>query len=43
MLKKTISFCSVLVALAAILLVGYGIRTACPDVASYVFCEQGER
>lgn len=38
MLKKTIVIVDVIILVAAITFLTYGIRTACPDVAIYQYC-----
>lgn len=43
MFKKAINITSVLLAVAAIFFVIYGVRTHCPDVSVYVYCEQSLR
>jgi hypothetical protein len=43
MFKKALNITSVLLALAAIVFVIYGVRTNCPDVSIYIYCEQALR
>lgn len=43
MLKKSITFFSIMLVLTAIVLVAYGMQTSCDNVAVYVYCEHSER
>lgn len=43
MFKKSVTFFSAMLVLTAIVLVAYGMRTTCEDVAVYVYCEESER
>lgn len=38
MLKKTIVIVDAVIVIAFITLLTYGLRTACPDVAIYMYC-----
>ncbi len=43
MFKKAINIASVVLALAAVTLVIYGVHTSCSNVAIYVYCDNSER
>lgn len=43
MLKKSVTFFSVMLVLTAIVLVAYGMQTNCENVAVYVYCEKSQR
>lgn len=41
--KKAINIASVILALAAVTMVIYGVTTSCPDVTVYVYCPKDMR
>jgi hypothetical protein len=43
MLKKSVTLFSAMLILTTIILVAYGMRTSCENVAVYVYCEKSER
>lgn len=43
MLKKTVNIGSVILAISAVTLVMYGLKTSCADVSVYVYCAEALR